>query len=166
MKRIITLLALILLGQSLLIAQEGKKVSENDVKQVKLKYVQDFQNKVKAAKNVQWYQLNENDYLVNYTDNDSREGMLFTPKGTETYYYVESQYYPRAIKDTVNRHFNGYKIKEVFIRKVNKTKGDISYRATISKAKGILWWRKEAKATLDFDTNGKLTSNLEEVRPQ
>ena len=151
MKKILTFAATLMLLQGVLFAQEMKSVPEKDVK---VNYVKDFQRQVKDATNVEWYQIDENAFKVIYLDAEkSRQAMVFSNKGTETHYYINKEYYPASVRDTVNNLFKGYTITDVWVR---KSRGKMTYQARIAKKSGFLWWKKETDAkTLSWEVDGK-----------
>ena len=91
---------------------------------------------------------------MTYNDTDkSRQAMLFSNKGSETHYYIDKQWMPRAIQDTVDHLYPKYTVREVWARKV---RGKMTYQAYIAKVSGCLWWKKEKDGkTLNFEVNGK-----------
>ena len=114
MKKILILAATTLLLQGALFAQKGKAVAEKDVK---VSYVKDFQRQVKDATNVAWYQMDSLTFKAVYLDAEkSRQAMVFSNRGTETHYYVDREYYPQAIRDTVSHLFPKYNIRGVWVR--------------------------------------------------
>lgn len=137
MKKILVIAMTLVLCQGALFAQKGKAVAEKDVK---VNYVKDFQRQVKEATNIQWWMMDSLTYKVTYLDEEkSRQAMVFNNKGSETHYYVDKQYYPAAIRDTVSHLFPKYEIQDVWVR---KARGKMTYQAWIAKMSGILWWRK------------------------
>lgn len=151
MKRILTIAATAVLMQGALLAQNEKTVAEKDVK---INYVKDFQRQVKDPSNVVWWQLDEQTFRVNYLDSkNSRQAMIFSNKGAETYYYIEKQYIPAAVRDTVDHLFPKYTICDVWVRKV---RSKMTYQARIAKKSGFLWWKKESDAkVLNWEVDGK-----------
>lgn len=151
MKRIVATLALVALCGGTLIAQNDKAVAEKDVK---VNYVKDFQRQVKDATSVAWWQVDSLTYKVTYFDAEkSRQAMVFNNKGTETHYYIDKQYYPAAVRDTVSHLYKGYTISDVWVRKV---RGKMTYQARIAKKSGFLWWKKEKDARLlNWEVDGK-----------
>lgn len=151
MKKILALATAALLLQGALLAQNGKPVAEKDVK---VAYVKDFQRQVKDATNVNWYQLDSLTFKAVYLDAEqSRQAMVFSNRGTETHYYVDREYYPRAIIDTVNHLFPKYTIRDVWVRKL---RGKMTYQAHIAKMSGFLWWKKEKVSHLvNWEVDGK-----------
>ena len=79
--------------------------------------------------------------------------MIFSPKGTETRYYVDSRYYPQSIKDTVTHQYKGYKLSDLYVRSVkNKT----TYQARVAKRCGFLFWKHDCEVQLlNFEATGK-----------
>jgi len=154
MKKIIALAAAVMLFQGALWAQKEKAVAEKDVN---VNYVKDFQRQVKDASEVQWWLVDSGVFKATYLDAEkSRQAMVFSNKGTETHYFVERQYYPAAIKDTVKSMFPKYSIDDVWVRKV---RGKLTYQARISKRSGFLWWKKEVDAKLmNFEVDGKFVN--------
>ena len=151
MKKIVVFTAAVLLCAGPLFAQKEKAVAE---KEVKVNYVKDFQRQVKDATNVEWWQVDSLTYKVTYTDADkSRQAMVFSNKGSETHYFIDKQYYPHAITDTVAHLFGGYSITDVWVRKV---RGKMTYQARIAKKSGFLWWKKEKDVKkLNWEVDGK-----------
>lgn len=151
MKKILALATAVLLLQGAMFAQKGKAVAEKDVK---VSYVKDFQRQVKDATDVQWYQIDSLTFKAVYLDAEkSRQAMQFSNRGSETHYYVEREYYPQAIRDTVKHLFPKYDIRELWVRKV---RGKMTYQAYIAKMGGFLWWKKEKESKLvNWEVDGK-----------
>jgi hypothetical protein len=151
MKKIFALTATLMLMGGMTFAQTLKAVPEKDVK---VNYVKDFQRQVKDATDVVWYQIDENTFKVTYLDEEkSKQAMVFSNKGSETHYIIDKQYYPAAVRDTVNHLFKGYDITDVWVRKM---RGKMTYQARIAKKKGFLWWKKETDVkTLNWEVDGK-----------
>ena len=151
MKTIFAFATAVMLVHGAVFAQNLKTVPEKDVK---LSYVKDFQRQVQNATNVVWYEVNEQTYKVTYLDEEkSRQAMLFNNKGSETHYYVDKQYVPTAIKDTVKHLFPKYKLQDCWVRKM---RGKMTYQTLIAKESGWLWWRKTTDPkTLSFEVDGK-----------
>ncbi len=151
MKKILVIMAAVALFQGNVFAQKLKSVPE---KEVKVSYVKDFQRQVKAATDVAWWQVDSLTYKVTFLDEEkSRQAMLFSNKGSETHYIIEKQYYPAAIKDTVNHLFPKYNIQDVWVRKM---RGKMTYQAAIAKKSGMLWWKKlKDYKTLNWEVDGK-----------
>lgn len=151
MKKILTITAALLLMQGAMFAQKCKAVAEKDVK---VSYVKDFQRQVKDATNVEWYQMDSLTYKVIYLDVEkSRQAMVFSNRGSETHYYVDREFYPKAILDTVDHLFPKYSVREVWVRKM---RGKMTYQAYIAKMGGFLWWKKEKDSKLvNWEVDGK-----------
>lgn len=148
MKKLLTIVAILLLGQTALFAQ--KNVKESDVPQ---RYVKDFQNRQKEATAVNWLCIDSTTFEVEFVVDQEAQSMVFSPKGTETHYFVEEKYCPKSIKDTISKNYGGYQLKQIYVRNVkNKT----TYQAKIVKRCGFLFWRKDCSTMLlNFDTTGK-----------
>ena len=151
MKKILLLAAAATLLQGTVIAQNLKSVPEKDVR---VNYVKDFQRQVKQATDIAWWQVDSLTYKVTFLDNEnSRQAMVFSNKGSETHYIIEKQYYPSAIKDTVSHLFPKHTIQEVWVRKM---RGKMTYQAYIAKMGGFLWWKKEKDSKLvNWEVDGK-----------
>ena len=151
MRKIIAIAVAVLLCQGAVMAQKPKAVAEKDVK---VNYVKDFQRQVKDATDVAWFQVDSVTYKVVYLDEEkSRQAMLFSNKGTETHYYVDKQFYPAAIKDTVSHLYPKHSISEVWVRKV---RGKMTYQAEIARKSGFLWWKKQKDyKILNWEVDGK-----------
>ncbi len=150
MKKILAFAAALMLFQGALFAQNMKSVPEKDVK---VNYVKDFQRQVKDATNVEWYQVDENAFKVIYLDAEKcRQAMVFSNKGTETHYYIDKEYYPAAVRDSVSHLFKGYDITDLWVRKM---RGKMTYQARIALKKGFLWWKKEVDVkTINWEVDG------------
>lgn len=151
MKKIAILATAALIANGVVFAQNDKPIAEKDVK---VSYVKDFQKQVKDPTNVAWWQVDANTYKATYLDNErSRQAMVFSNKGTETHYFIDKQYYPAAVRDTVKHLFPRHTISDVWVRKV---RGKMTYQARIAQKKGFLWWKKEKDAKLlNFEVDGK-----------
>lgn len=160
MKRLLALIIILSLGQTLVFAQKEKAVKEAEVP---ARYVKDFQNQAKDAQNISWTMaVDSSAYMASYTDNEgNRMAMRFTSKSSETRYYIEPQYYPHAIKDSVHNLYPTHKITSVYARSL---RNKMSYQARIARTKGILWWKKEADVkVLSFETDGKMIEVVNEL---
>lgn len=148
MKKIFTFATLLILAQGMLLAQEGKTVSESSVTP---RYVQDFQRQQKNVKDVSWQKIDSTTFEAIFTNADGElQGMRFSPKGTEDRYYIDPQYTPQFMKDTIDHMFNGYTIKQVYV-KIAKRKS--TYHARICKRSGFLFWKKDKDPkVLNFET--------------
>lgn len=159
MKKILILTALILMSQTVVFAQKEKSVKESDVP---VRYVRDFNNQAKDAQNVAWTMaLDSSAYMAtfNTTDGD-KQAIRFTNKTSETRYYIDEQYYPHAIKDTVANQYPKHKITEIYIRNI---KGKMTYQTRIARKSGFLFWKKEKDVKhISFETNSKLIEVIDE----
>ncbi|MBQ9417622.1 MAG: hypothetical protein IJU19_03480 [Bacteroidales bacterium] len=154
MKRILIAAMALTLGCGQLMAQKETPLTEKDVD---INYVNDFQRQQPGAKDVVWWRAGEDSFRATYIDAEgSQQAMVFSPRGTETLYYVDTKYCPRAIADTVARQHPGYEVDKVWVRKV---RGKYTYQAQIATWRGMLWWRKKADAkVLEFEIDGKQIS--------
>ena len=151
MKKILAFVAALMLLQGVSFAQDYKSVPEKDVK---VNYVKDFQRQVKDPTNVVWYQMDENTFKVTYQDAEkSRQAMVFSNKGSETHYFIDTKYCPAAVRDSVNNLFAGYDITDLWVRKV---RNKMTYQARIAKKSGFLFWKKETDVkVLSWEVDGK-----------
>lgn len=150
MKKIALIAALFFLSSGVLFAQ--KAVNEQDVK---INYIKDFQRQVKDATDIQWWQIDDNTFKVTFRDEEkSRQAMVFSNKGMEVHYIVEdSKYYPKAIVEYIESNYDGYDIKELWVR---KARNKMTYQVTVTKTSGFLFWKKESDPkTLNFEVDGK-----------
>lgn len=151
MKKIVVFGAFMLALSAAAVAQKEVKVAEKDVE---VNYVRDFQNQVSGATSVAWWKISDNTYKVTYADEEkSRQAMVFSPKGSETHYYIDRKYTPLAVRDTVSHLYGGFSIEKVWVR---KARGKMTYQASIVKKSGFLWWKKVVESkTLNFEVDGK-----------
>ena len=100
-------------------------------------------------------------YMATFVNSDGDlQAQRFSNHGTETRYFIEPQYYPHAIKDTVANRFPKHKITCVYIRNL---KGKMTYQARIAQYKGFLFWKKETNVkTVSFETDCKLIEVIDE----
>jgi len=160
MKKILLLAALIIMSQSMVLAQKENAIKEADVP---VRFVKDFQNSNHDAKNVSWTVTTDSIYytatFIN-TDGDL-QATRFSNKGTEKRYFVDPAYYPHAIIDSVAHLYPSHKITTVYIRDL---KGKMTYQARIARTKGFLFWRRETDVkTISFETNCKLIEVVDEI---
>ena len=79
--------------------------------------------------------------------------LVFSPRGSETHYFIDLRYCPVAVRDTAAHLFPGYKVDNVWVRKM---RGKMTYQARVVKQSGILWWRKAVDAkVLNFEVDGR-----------
>ena len=109
MKKILLLAALIAMSQTMVFAQKELSIKEAGVP---VRFVKDFQNQNKEAKDVSWTVTDDSVYyMATFTNADGdRQAQRFSNHGTETRYFIDEQYYPHAIKDTVAHRFPSHKI--------------------------------------------------------
>ena len=153
MKRILILATLLAMSQTLVFAQKEHSIKEADVP---IRFVKDFQSQNKNAQNVTWTMTPDSVYyMATFVNSDGDlQAQRFSNHGTETRYFIEPQYYPHAIKDTVANRFPKHKITCVYIRNL---KGKMTYQARIAQYKGFLFWKKETNVkTVSFETDCKL----------
>ena len=148
MKKLVLFALLAFVCSTAIYAQ--KTVKESDVPQ---RYVKDFQNKQKDATSVVWCAIDSTTFSATFQSDGEKQAMIFSPKGTETRYYVDSRYYPQSIKDTVAHQYKGYKLSDLYVRSAkNKT----SYQARVAKRCGFLFWKHDCDVQLlNFEATGK-----------
>ena len=158
MKKILAIAVLMIMSQTLVFAQKEKAVKEADVP---IRFVKDFQNQAPEAQNVAWSMTTDSvEYVATFMTNEGdKQSIRFSNKGTETRYYVESQFYPRSIRDSVEHLYPKHKIKEVYIRNLKRK---MTYQCEIYRPKGFLFWKKETeRKLLSFETDGKMIETVE-----
>lgn len=150
MKKIVLLAALLVLTQTAVVAQKAKVVNQKDVPE---RYVRDLERHG-VAKTVEWTQVDSLVYDASFVnDNGTRMAYRYSPKGTETRWFVEEKYYPHAILDTVAHNYPKYKVQEIYVLSIkNKT----TYQARIAKTKGFFRKKASDPKLLNFETDGKL----------
>ncbi len=156
MKKIFTLLSIVLLCQTMIFAQ--KTVNESDVPQR-------YSNNFKSLTNNDdikpvWTLVDSMVYDATYTnEHGTKMAYRFSPRGTETRYYIDHKYYPQSIKDTVRYHYPKFKITELYVLSVrNKS----TYQARIAKIGGFLFIKKEKDVKLlNFETGGKFIDEID-----
>ncbi len=156
MKKILILAAAILLSQTLLFAQSGKSVQQRNVPE---RYVKDFNKKAEKPSKVSWQMIDSLVYEARYTNASETEcAMRFSPKGSETRYFVDTKYYPHAITDSVANNHPGYKIKELYILEI---KNKCTYQVLIGKSKGLFSKKWKNMRYMNFETDGKFIDEVE-----
>ena len=145
MKKILIIAALVAMSHSMLYAQKELSIKEADVP---VRYVKDFQNQSVY-------------YMATFTNTDGDlQAQRFSNHGTETRYFIDPQYYPHAIKDTVASRYPSHKITCVYIRNL---KGKMTYQARIARRAGFLFWRHDTEVkTVSFETDGKMIEVVDE----
>lgn len=155
MKKILVILSALLIGQAALFAQ--KNVSQSNVPE---RYVNSFESLTKGAKvTPTWTMMDSVVYDAAYTnENGNKMSYRFSPRGTETRWFVEAKYYPQAIKDTVANHYPKFKITELYALSV---RNKVTYQARIAKKGGFLFFKKETSVKLlNFETDGKFIDEI------
>lgn len=151
MKKILAIMAAVLLCQVAVMAQKPQNVAEQDVPE---RYVKDFQRQAPDASRVMWYKEKSDVFMVTYQAKDMCQSIRFTPRGLETRYAVDLKWTPQAIKDSVSHNYPKYKIREVNVLNV-KNKSTYEAKISLSKKKD-----KSAKL-LNFETDGKFIDAVE-----
>lgn len=149
---------MVLFAQTVMFAQSGKSVQDKDVPE---RYVKDFQRLASDAENVEWFMVDTMVYDASYTNsNGTRTAYRFSPRGTETRWYVEEKYYPHAITSKLQELHPGYKIKELYALNV---KNKVTYQVLAGQRKGFLFFAKKWKhmRLLNFETNYKFIDEIE-----
>lgn len=156
MKKILILSLAVILTQGVVMAQKAKKVQEKDVPE---RYVKDFHSKEKNQVEVAWTLVDSMVYDATFVkDNGTTQSYRFSPKGTETRWYIQERYYPHAIKDTVASLYSGHKITECYVLSIrNKT----TYQVRIAKMKGFFRKRETGVKLLNFEIDGKYIDAIE-----
>lgn len=156
MRKIFLLAIAVLLSQNVLFAQSGKSVSVKDVPE---RYVKDFERQVPEAKSVKWEMIDSMVYDARYTnENGTLTVYRFSPKGTETRWYVEERYYPHAIVDMVKDMHPGYTIKELYALNI---KNKVTYQVLIGKRKGFFTKKWRNMRYMNFEADYKFIDEIE-----
>ena len=146
MRKILAIIAIALVSQTVAFGQKAKDVQEKDVP---ARYVKDFQKRYPEAKAAKWSRLDSLIYDVNFENNNMDMLLRFSNKGVETYWNVDMKYAPAKIKTYVEEKYPKYKLQKVSIIDIRNKK---TYRADISKK--FLFWTKDSKV-LNFEIDGK-----------
>ena len=156
MKKIFVFAVAVLLGQTVLFAQNGKSVSEKDVPE---RYVKDFHRQMPDVKNAEWRLIDTLIYDAYFTnENGTATAYRFSPKGTETRWYVEEKYYPHAIKTQIEEMHPGYKIKELYALQI---KNKVTYQVLIGQRKGFFTKKWRRLHLMNFETDYKFIDEIE-----
>ena len=147
MKRLFVILAVVVLGQTAVLAQ--KSVNKD---QVSKNYVADFDKNYPEAKNVNWVMVDSLNFNVTFTNDDVKQMVCYSNRGTEKRWYVEEKYTPQAIKDTLSKNYADFKVAEVYILEL---RGKMSYQVRIYKKAGWFGKKQKEPKLLNFETNGK-----------
>lgn len=139
-------MAMIIAGQTMVLAQKSVMVNEKDVPQ---RYVKDLAKRYPEVKNVVWMKVDSLIYDANFVNNNNEVSIRFSNKGVETSWNVNLEYIPASIKTYVSEKYPKYKIRKLAIIDIRNKK---TYSATISKK--FLFWTKDTKV-LNFEIDGK-----------
>lgn len=139
-------MAMIIAGQTMVLAQKSVMVNEKDVPQ---RYVKDLSKRYPEVKNVVWMKVDSLIYDANFVNNNNEVSIRFSNKGVETSWNVNLEYIPASIKTYVSEKYPKYKIRKLAIIDIRNKK---TYSATISKK--FLFWTKDTKV-LNFEIDGK-----------
>ena len=156
MKKILIFAVAALLSQTMLFAQNGKSVSEKDVPE---RYVKDFHRQAQDVKNVDWRIIDTliyDAYFVN--DNGTKTSYRFSPKGTETRWYVDEKYYPHGLVEKIKEMHPGYKIKELYALQI---KNKVTYQALVGQRKGLFAKKWKKMRLMNFETDTKFIDEIE-----
>ena len=156
MKKILILAATMMLAQTMVFAQSGKSVSEKDVPE---RYVKDFTRLASEAKNVDWRLIDTLVYDANYVnESGTKTAYRFSPKGTETRWYIEEKYYPHAILEKIKESHPGYKVKELYALQI---KNKVTYQVLIGQRKGFFTKKWKNMRLMNFETDYKFIDEIE-----
>ncbi len=152
MRRLFLILAVILLSQTIALAQKAKIIPEQQVPE---RYVKDFQKRYPDVKTAQWSRVDSLVYDVTFDNSSTKEMLRFSNKGVEMRWYVDLQYAPKAIKDYIAENMPKYKLKEVCILDI---RGKKTYQVEV--VKKFLFFTKDVKV-LNFEIDGKYIDTQE-----
>ena len=156
MKKIITIATILLLGQTLLFAQNGKSVSDKDVPE---RYVKDFNRLAPEVTNVNWYLIDTLVYDARFVnENGTKTAYRFSPKGTETRWYIDEKAYPHSIIEQIQSLHPGYKIKELYALSI---KNKVTYQVLIGQRKGFITKKWKKMHLMNFETDCKFIDEIE-----
>ncbi|MBP5548527.1 MAG: hypothetical protein J6X58_06535 [Bacteroidales bacterium] len=156
MKKIFVFAIVALLSQSVLFAQSGKKVSDKDVPE---RYVKDFERLSNGVKNVDWRFIDTLVYDANFVnENGTKTAYRFSPKGTETRWYVEEKYYPHTIINDIQARHPGYKVKELYTLML---KNKVTYQVLVGQRKGLFTKKWKHMRIMNYETDGKFIDEIE-----
>jgi uncharacterized protein YxeA len=155
MKKILVILTAVLFCQTAIFAQ--KNINQSEVPD---RYVTNFTSLAKDANaKPTWTLVDSMIYDATYINsNGTKMSYRFSPRGTETRWYVDTKYYPQSIKDTVSNHYPKFKITELYALSV---RNKVSYQVRIAKMGGFLFFKKETSVKLlNFETDGKFIDEI------
>ena len=147
MRKLFVVLMVGLLANAAVLAQ--KSVNKD---QVLKNYLTDFEKNYPDVKDAKWVMYDSLNYEATFTTDDVLQKVLYSNKGTEKRWYVENEYTPKAIKDTLANSYQGYKIKDVCIVEL---RGKMTYQVRIYKKGGLFGRKQKDPKQLNFETNGK-----------
>ncbi len=156
MKKIFLLAAALVLVQSAMFAQSGKTV---DVKDVPERYAKDFKRLTSDVNKVDWYIIDTLVYDASFVnESGTKTTYRFSPKGTETRWYVEEKYYPHAIVNKISETHPGYKIKELYALQI---RNKVTYQVLIGQRKGFFTKKWKNMRLMNFETDYKFIDEIE-----
>lgn len=147
MRKLFVVLIAGLLANAAVFAQ--KSVAKEEVLK---NYLSDFEKNYPDVKDAKWVMYDSLNYEATFTTDDVRQQILYSNKGTEKRWYVEPEYTPKAIKDTLANSYSGYKVKHVCIVEL---RGKMTYQVRIYKKGGLFGRKQKDPKQLNFETNGK-----------
>ena len=147
MRKLSIVLVAMLLAHTAIFAQ--KSVSKQDVLK---NYVTDFDKNYAEVKDVKWVKYDSLTYQASFTKDDVFQQITYSNKGTEKKWFVEPQYTPKFIKDTLANSFSDHKEKHVCIVEL---RGKMTYQVQIYKKGGWFGRKQKDPKQLNFETNGK-----------
>ena len=156
MKKILIFATALLLCQTLLFAQSGKSVSENDVPE---RYVKDFHRQAGNINKVERRIIDTLVYDARFVnDNGTETAYRFSPKGTETRWYIEEKVYPHNILDKIHEAHPGYKVKEFYALLI---KNKMTYQVLVGQRKGLFVKKWKKMHLMNFEIDGKYIDEIE-----
>lgn len=156
MKKLLIFASALLLCQTLLFAQNGKSVSEKDVPE---RYVKDFHRQAGNIDKVDWRIIDTLIYDARFVNESGTEtAYRFSPKGTETRWYIEEKYYPHAIVEKIKETHPNYKIKELYILLI---KNKSTYQVLAGQRKGLFAKKWKNMRLMNFEIDGKFIDEVE-----
>ena len=156
MKKILIFAVSVLLCQTVLFAQSGKSVFDNDVPE---RFVKDFHRMAGDVSKVDWYCVDTlvyDAFFVN--ESGTRTAYRFSNKGTETRWYIDEDNYPHLIKNKIQEMHSGSKIKELYALSV---KNKVTYQALVGHRKGLFKKKWKNMRLMNFETDGKFIDENE-----
>ena len=93
-----------------------------------------------------------------YNESDTRMTIRFSPKGTETRWYVEEKYYPHAILETIETMHPGNKVKELYALSI---KNKVTYQVLVGQRKGLFVKKWKNMRLMNFETDNKFIDEIE-----